>query len=96
MAHGVIHLWTIEQYHIVLVVPDVVQVPCKTTGDSQLYAAHGITNERNNFYQRFYTVDFSVDQVAKVFKHTCAGKATSLDGTSALLLKTCAEELAPA
>ena len=56
MAHGVIHLWTIEQYHIVLVVPDVVQVPCKTTGDSQLYAAHGITNlERNNFYQRFYT-----------------------------------------
>ena len=42
------------------------------------------------------TIDFfSVDQVANVFKDLRTRKATGPDGISALLLKSCVEELAP-
>ena len=44
MAHGVIHFWTVEQDDIVVVMPDVIQVPYKNSTMqsvvwcSQLYA----------------------------------------------------------
>ena len=41
-------------------------------------------------------LDIDVDVVTKVFQHVCSRKATGPDGISAFLLKTFAEELAPA
>ena len=41
-------------------------------------------------------LEIDVDVVTKVFQHVCSRKATGPDGISAFLLKTFAEELAPA
>ena len=41
-------------------------------------------------------LEIDVDVVTKVFQHVCSRKATGPDGIPAFLLKTFAEELAPA